>query len=141
MQQLTGANAFIAQMGYLTTRFNRSFGPYVPLIMGMTQFLSALFSMYYLYRFDRKKMLLIGNLGTSLCCFGLAITFVFLPEYSNGIWIVLALIITFMIFNGLMIVPSVPLYLPTVGTKRNLQLSQVTNWLACGVAIDLFVTI
>jgi hypothetical protein len=141
MQQLTGANAFIAQMGYVTTRFNHSFGPYVPLIMGMTQFLSALFSMYYLYKFDRKKMLLIGNLGTSLCCFGLGITFVFLPEYFNGIWIVLALIVTFMMFNGLMIVPSVPLYLPTVGTKKNLQLSQVTNWMACGVAIGLFVII
>jgi SP family arabinose:H+ symporter-like MFS transporter/SP family xylose:H+ symportor-like MFS transporter len=137
MQQLTGVNAYISQMGLITSAFNIGFGNYVPAIMGFVQWFSALISMYYLYRFQRRKMLLIGNLGTSLCSYIIGITFFFIQTFDNGFWIVVTSIILFMGFNGIFLIPSVPLYLPTVGTKVQLQYTQVTNWFSCGTAVIL----
>lgn len=117
MQQLTGVNAYISQMGFVTSAFNVDFGKYVPVIMGAVQFLTALLSMFFLYRFSRKKMILIGNLGTALCCFMIGIPFYFIDTYQNGFWIVVAGIITFMAFNGIFLIPSIPLFIPTVGSK------------------------
>lgn len=117
MQQLTGVNAYISQMGFVTSAFNDEFGKYVPVIMGFVQFGTALFSMFFFYRFQRKRMILIGNLGTGLCCFLMGIPFYFINTYQNGFWIVVTGIILFMFFNGTFLIPSVPVFLPTVGSK------------------------
>ena len=117
MQQFTGVNAYISQMGFLTLKFQDQFGLYIPFIMGFTQFATALFSMYYLYRFNRRKMILIGNLGTAVCCFALGFLFHYLDRFPDGIWLIVVFIIIFMAFNGTFLIPSIPLYLPTVGTK------------------------
>ncbi len=138
MQQLTGINAYMAQMGFVTSAFNQGFGKFVPVIMGSVQFLSALFSMYYLYRFQRRKMILIGNLGTGICCYAMGITFFFIKTFNNGFWIIVTSIALFMAFNGLFLIPSIPLYIPTVGNKVQLQYTQITAWFSCGTGIVLF---
>jgi hypothetical protein len=117
MQQLTGVNAYISQMGFVTSAFDDGFGKFVPVIMGAVQFGTALFSMFFFYRFSRKRMILIGNLGTSICCFMIGIPFYFINTYQSGFWIVVAGIITFMAFNGTFLIPSVPLFIATVGSK------------------------
>jgi hypothetical protein len=78
MQQLTGVNAYIAQMGFVTHNFNSIFGRYAPAIMGVAQFFAALISMYYLYRIDRKKMIFVGNLGMCLMNYAMGIAFLFI---------------------------------------------------------------
>ena len=128
-------------MGFLTSNFQGEFGLYIPFIMGFVQFSTALFSMYYLYRFNRRKMILIGNIGTAVCCFALGFLFLYLDKFPDGIWLIVVFIIIFMAFNGTFLIPSVPLYLPTVGTKVELQYTQVTNWFSCGTAVSLFVII
>jgi hypothetical protein len=77
MQQLTGLNAYISQMGFVIAFYNSTFSEFVPAIMGIVQFITALYSMYYMYRIDRKKLILIGNLGMAICCFVMGIAFLF----------------------------------------------------------------
>lgn len=42
-----------------------------------------------------------------------------------------------MAFNGIFLIPSVSLFIPTMGTKVQLQYSQVSNWFICGTAVLL----
>lgn len=50
MHQLTGVNAYISQMGFVTAAFDNTFGDYVPFLMGTVQVITAFYSMFYLYR-------------------------------------------------------------------------------------------
>jgi hypothetical protein len=78
MQQLTGINAFVSQMGYVTTAYNVGFGEFVPVIMAICHFLAGLYSMSCLARTKRRTMILIGNFGMGLCALGIGILFVFI---------------------------------------------------------------
>lgn len=118
MHQLTGINAFISQMGFVTSFFNNSFGDYVPFIMGAIQVLAAFFALIYLTKVSRRTMVLAGNLGMSLCCIGIGIAYIFSKSFNQMFWIVVALIVIFMGFNGAALVPAVWLYIPEVATKQ-----------------------
>lgn len=75
MQQLTGINAFVSQMGYVVTAYNVGFGEFVPVIMGVVQFIAAIYAISCLDNARRRKMILIGNLGMGLCALGIGILF------------------------------------------------------------------
>jgi len=81
MHQMTGVNAYISQMGFVTAAFNNNFGDYVPFLMGAVQLVTALYSVTYLYRVSRKTMVLCGNIGKSLCCFGIGICFLLINQF------------------------------------------------------------
>ena len=107
MHQLTGINAYISQMGFVTSAFNNDFSEYVPFLMGSIQVITALYSITYLYRVNRRKMILVGNFAMSLCCFGIGISFFFINDSSSIFWIVVFFIVVFMGFNGATLVPGV----------------------------------
>ena len=75
MHQMTGVNAYISQMGFVTSEFDNKFGGYVPFIMGTIQVITAIYTLVYLTRVTRKSLVLVGNLGMSLCCVGIGISY------------------------------------------------------------------
>lgn len=141
MHQMTGVFAYIAQMGFVTSTFNNSFGEYVPFLMGTTQVITALYSTTYLYRVNRRTMVLSGNLGMSLCCFGIGISFLLINHFSQAFWLVVTFLVIFMGLHGATLIPAVWLYVPEVATKPEIRWSQVVNWFMCGTSIVLFVLI
>lgn len=141
MHQLTGVNAYISQMGFLTASFDNKLGDYVPFMMGAIQVITALFALTYLKRMNRKKMILAGNLGMSLCCIGIGICYVLSKSYSQMFWVIVTLIIIFMGFNGATLIPAVGLYVPEVATRVEMRWSAVTNWLACATSVASFVMV
>lgn len=112
MHQFTGINAYISQMGFVTAIFDNKFGNYVPFMMGAIQVITALYALTYLKRMNRKKLILIGNCGMSLCCIGIGISYIFTSTYGNTFWIIVILIIIFMGLNGATLVPAVGVYVP-----------------------------
>lgn len=118
MHQLTGVNAYISQMGFVTASFNNKFGEFVPFLMGSIQVVTALFALIYLTKVNRRKMVLAGNLGMSLCCLGIGISYAFIKTFGQVFWIVVILIIIFMGLNGATLVPAVWMYVPEVATKQ-----------------------
>lgn len=118
MHQFTGVFACLAQMGFVTSTFNNSFGDYVPFMMGSVQVITALFSITYLYRVKRRKMVLSGNLGMSLCCFGIGIGFVLINSYSQAFWISVSFLVILMGIHGATLVPGVWMYVPEIATKN-----------------------
>lgn len=75
MQQLTGINAFVSQMGFVVTDYNTGFGQFVPVIMGIVQFIAAMYAMTCLAKTKRRTMILIGNCGMGICSLGIGILY------------------------------------------------------------------
>jgi hypothetical protein len=82
MHQLTGVNAYISQMGFVTAIFNNKFGDYVPFMMGSIQVIAAIYTLTYLKRVTRKSLVLVGNLGMSLCCIGMGISYILIDKFK-----------------------------------------------------------
>lgn len=112
MQQLTGINALVSQMGYVATAYNVGFGEFVPVIMGVVQFIAALYAIGCLANARRRKMILVGNLGMGLCALGMGILFEYVNEFPGGFWIVVFLIFLYMTIHGGTLIPAVWLYVP-----------------------------
>lgn len=81
MQQLTGINAFVSQMGFVVTTYDVNFGQFVPVIMGIVQFIAAVYSMTCLANAKRRTMVLTGNIGMGLCSLGIGIVFLFAKTF------------------------------------------------------------
>ena len=112
MHQLTGVNAYISQMGFVTAAFNHDFGDYVPFLMGAVQVITALYSVTYLYRVSRKALVLSGNFGMSLCCFGIGISFLLINEFPGMFWVVVMFVVVFFGLHGAFFILAVWLYVP-----------------------------
>ncbi len=105
LNQLTGANAYISQMGFVSLAYNPGFSDYVLLIMTIVQVLALLLSMSYVASVTPRTILLVGIIGMSLCCFGIGIGLILIEQFSNAFWGIIVFIIAFMIFNGGTFVP------------------------------------
>jgi hypothetical protein len=112
MHQMTGVNAYISQLGFVTGAFNNKFGEYVPFMMGAIQVITALYALTYLTRISRKSLVLAGNLAMGLCNIGMGIGYELINEFAQMFWIIVTLIVIFMGLHGATLIPSVWLYVP-----------------------------
>ena len=112
MHQMTGVNAYISQMGFITTNFDNKFGDFVPFMMGAIQVITAIYALIYLTKVTRKSLVLAGNLGMSLCCIGIGISYELTYRSSENFWVIVALIVIFMGIHGATLVPGVWTYIP-----------------------------
>lgn len=78
MQQLTGINAFVSQMGGVASAYQIYFGLFVPAIMAAVHVMGALYSMTCLTRAKRKTMILTGNILMGICSLGIGILFIYI---------------------------------------------------------------
>lgn len=138
MQQLTGINAFVSQMGYVVTAYNVGFGEFVPVIMGIVQFIAAIYSMSCLQKTRRRVMILVGNLGMGLCSLGIGILYFFFKEFPGGFWLVVLLTFIYMTIHGGTLIPAVWMYVPEISPGKQPQYSSITNWFMCSVTIIVF---
>lgn len=138
MQQLTGINAVVSQMGYVVKAYNVGFGEFVPVIMGVVQFIGAIYAISCLDTARRRRMILVGNLGMGVCTIGIGILFVFLTEFPGGFWIMVLLLFTFMTIHGGTLIPAVWLYVPEIATGNQPKYSSITNWFMCSLTIVVF---
>jgi hypothetical protein len=141
IHQMTGINAYISQMGFVTSQFHFEFSEYVPLLMTCVQLIAAIFSMIYIIKLTPRKILLIGNLGMSLCCFVIGICFVVIKERFEAFWSIIAFLIVFMALNGGTFIPAIGLYVADVGSRWTIRWSLFMNWFMCACSIVLFITI
>lgn len=81
MHQMTGVNAYISQMGFVTAEFNNKFGDYVPFMMGAIQLITAIYALTYLTKISRKSLVLAGNVGMSVCCIGIGVSYELLNKF------------------------------------------------------------
>ncbi len=81
MQQFTGVNAYISQMAFIAGKLSTDdFIHYVSMIMCIVQFFSAIFAVYFLYKIDRRKMILIGNGIMGICNIIMGVLFLYAED-------------------------------------------------------------
>ena len=110
MQQLTGINAFVSQMGFVVTDYNTGFGQFVPVIMGIVQFIAAIYAMTCLAKTKRRSMILVGNFGMGICSLGIGILYIFEHSFPAGFWIVVILTFVYMTIHGGTLIPAIWTY-------------------------------
>lgn len=110
MQQLTGINAFVSQMGFVVTDYNSGFGQFVPVIMGIVQFIAAIYAMTCLAKTKRRTMILVGNFGMGICSLGIGILYIFEHNFPAGFWIVVVLTFIYMTIHGGTLIPAIWTY-------------------------------
>jgi hypothetical protein len=81
MHQMTGVISFISQIGFITATFHKKLADYVPFMMGTTQVITAIYALVYFKQVTRKSLVLAGNLGMSLCCIGIGISYELTSHY------------------------------------------------------------
>ncbi len=86
--------------------------------MGALQVITAILSLVYLSRINRRTLILVGNFGMSICCLGIGVCFLLINNYKQMFYIVVTLIIIFMGLNGATLLPAIPMYIPEVGNKQ-----------------------
>lgn len=112
MQQLTGINAIVTQIGGIVQKHNADFGYYLPLIINFVQFAATFGAITALRMFGRKPILLFGNIGLGICDIILGILFIFIGSFNAAFWIVFAVLIVYMAIYSSTIGPTVWMYVP-----------------------------
>lgn len=138
---MTGVNAYISQMGFVTAQYHLEFSEYVPLLMTSVQLITAILSMTYIKRVTPRKILLVGNLGMSLCCFVIGICLIVIKQRFEAFWSIIAFLVLFMAFNGGTFIPAIGLYVADVGNRKTIRWSLVMNWFICAWSIVIFITV
>ncbi len=128
-------------MALVISAYNPGLSDYVPFIMTAMQLITLILSMFYVTRLTSRRIILIGNLGMSLCCLGIGACLLVINSFNNVIWIILTFVILFMGLNGGTFIPAVGLYVTEVGNRKLVRWSLVLNWFSSAMATVLFVTI
>ncbi len=128
-------------MGLIVSAYNPGLSDYVPFAMVSMQLITLIVSMFYVTRLTTRRIILIGNLGMSVCCLGIGTSLLVINSFNNAIWIIFACIIVFMGFNGATFIPAVGLYVTEVGNRKLVRWSLVVNWFTSAVVIVLFISI
>ena len=78
MQQMSGANFLVTQVGQITGNFDPKVEPYSALIVNAIQFIATASSVLLLSRIGRKPILHFGNAGIGVINLILGILFFFI---------------------------------------------------------------
>lgn len=138
MQQLTGINAFVSQMGGLISVYQIGFGEFFPVLMGITQFLAALYSVTCLPNANRRNMILAGNLGMGICGLGIGISLYYEEVFPEGFWIIVALSFAYIAIHGSTIIPFISVYIAEIAPGPRSKYSLVTGWIVNSLTLVLF---
>jgi SP family sugar:H+ symporter-like MFS transporter len=112
MQQMTGVNAIVTQVGAIITKYNQDLGDYTPLIINIVQLICTSLAIGLLRKVGRRPVINFGNLGLGVCNVLIGITFIFISTWSASITLVFGLLIVYMIIYGISLGPTVWLYVP-----------------------------
>jgi len=111
MQQMTGVNAIVTQVGAIIQKYNQDLGNYTPLIINIVQLISTILTIGLLRKFGRRPVINLGNLGLGICNIFIGIAFIFI-SWSASITLIFGLLIIYMIIYGISLGPTVWLYVP-----------------------------
>lgn len=135
MQQITGINAIVTQIGGIVSKHNAQFGYYTPFIINLVQFVATFGAIYTLNSFGRKTILVTGNLALGVFDLILGVLFIFIQKFNDAFSIVLAILILYMMFYSITIGPTVWLYVPQIIPAKVVPFATVLNWLGGSLCI------
>ena len=128
--QLTGINAILYYLNDIFERagFSKVSSDLQAVAIGLTNLVFTLIAMSLIDRLGRKKMLLVGALGTAACLAGVA--FVFLTGLYQGmlLWLLILFIAFFAFSQGSVIWVYLSEVFPNMVRAKGQSLGSFTHW-------------
>ncbi len=135
MQQLTGINAIVTQIGSVVSQHNPSFGYYTPLIFNGIQTIATFFAILAINNLGRRTIILSGNFLLGSFDIILGILFLFIEKSNAIFWVVFVILIFYNIVYGVTLGPTVWLYVPEIIPAKIVPFATTLNWIGCSIAI------
>jgi hypothetical protein len=112
MQQLTGINAIVTQIGGIVSAHNANFGQYSPLILNGVQSIATVFAILAIKYFGRRPIILYGNFLLGAFDIIMGVFFLFIGKSTVIFWLTFVILIFYNVVYGVTLGPTVWLYVP-----------------------------
>jgi len=129
--QLSGINAILYYLGDIFARagFDEVSGDLQSVAIGFTNLLFTVVAMSVIDRIGRKKMLLVGSVGTALCLVGVAAVFLTGRYESLLVWLLIGFIAFFAFSQGAVIWVYISEVFPNRVRAKGQSLGSFTHWI------------
>lgn len=137
MQQLSGINMIVTEIGSIVGTYDNQMALYAPLIANIIQLIATFFAVMALAHFGRRTLILFGNLSLALIDIIVAVLFLVLAitGWTPAVYIALVFIMIFMISYGVTIGPAVWLYVPEIIPANLVPPATFMNWFGCSICV------
>jgi len=128
--QLSGINAILYYLNHIFAEagFSKVSGDLQAVAIGATNLVFTMIAMSVIDRFGRKKLLLIGAVGTALCLAGVASVFLSGHHAELLVWLLVSYIAFFAFSQGAVIWVYLSEVFPTRVRAKGQSLGSFTHW-------------
>jgi sugar porter (SP) family MFS transporter len=132
--QLSGINAILYYLNQIFAQagFNKVSSDLQAVAIGATNLIFTMFAMTLIDKVGRKKLLLIGAVGTTLCLAGVSYVFLSRSHESLLVWLLVAYIAFFAFSQGAVIWVYIGEVFPNRVRASGQSLGSLTHWLMAG---------
>jgi sugar porter (SP) family MFS transporter len=133
--QLSGINAILYYLNTIFAQagFSKVSSDLQAVAIGATNLTFTMFAMTLIDRVGRKKLLLIGAVGTALCLAGVSYVFLSHSHESLLVWLLVAYIAFFAFSQGAVIWVYIGEVFPNRVRAAGQSLGSLTHWLMAGL--------
>jgi SP family arabinose:H+ symporter-like MFS transporter len=133
--QLSGINAILYYLNDIFARagFSKMSGDLQAVLIGFTNLIFTLFAMSIIDRFGRKKLLIVGAAGMTVCLAGVAIIFFMNSNEWLLVWLLVGFIAFFAFSQGAVIWVYISEVFPNRVRAKGQSLGTLTHWLVNAV--------
>jgi MFS transporter, SP family, arabinose:H+ symporter len=133
--QLSGINAILYYLNTIFAQagFSKVSSDLQAVAIGATNLLFTMFAMTLIDKVGRKKLLLIGAVGTALCLAGVSYVFLSHSRESLLVWLLVAYIAFFAFSQGAVIWVYIGEVFPNRVRAAGQSLGSLTHWLMAGL--------
>ncbi len=128
--QLSGINAILYYLNYIfeSAGFSKVSGDLQSVAVGATNLVFTLVAMSVIDRLGRKKMLLVGSVGTALCLAGVSAVFFTAQHQGLLVWLLVTYIAFFAFSQGAVIWVFISEVFPNRVRAKGQSLGSCTHW-------------
>lgn len=141
--QLSGINAILYYLNdiFAYGGFSRVSSDLQTVIVGLTNLIFTVIAMSVIDKFGRKRLLLIGAVGTALCLAGVAAVFFTNQHHELLIWLLVAYIAFFAFSQGAVIWVYISEVFPNRVRAKGQSLGSFTHWIMNAIISGVFPTL
>ena len=138
--QLSGINAILYYLNsiFQSAGFDRVSSDLQAVLIGLTNLVAVSVALSVIDRLGRRRMLLIGAVGTALCLFGVAIIFKLHRGQSALVWLLVGFIAFFSFSQGAVIWVYISEVFPNQVRAKGQSIGSFTHWFMNAVVSALF---
>jgi len=129
--QLSGINAILYYLNYIFERagFNRMSGDLQAVAIGAANLVATLIAMTVIDNLGRKKLLLVGSVGTAVCLAGVSWVFFANAHFALLVWLLVGYIAFFAFSQGAVIWVYISEVFPTKVRSKGQSLGSSSHWI------------